>query len=92
MFVDPKFVKDKKRFINIITPLVYLHLCQINGFDKTSQEDCVRNVESFSKKEILPKAPEFMYYGDGNVTTGYDSYDWTGYWANYQSITTKFMS
>lgn len=92
VFVDPKFVKDKERLISIMTPLVYLHLCQINGFEKTTREECVRNVESFTKKDILPKAPQVMYYGSGIISTGYDSFDWTGYDLSFQKTISGFTS
>jgi hypothetical protein len=69
VFVDPKFVKDKPRFISIMTPLIYLHLCQINAFSKPSREQCIRNIESFAKVTILPKPPEVMYYGNGLISS-----------------------
>lgn len=79
VFVDPKFVKDKPRFISIMTPLIYLHLCQINAFSKPSREQCIRNIESFAKVTILPKPPEVMYYGNGLISSWYYTFDWTGY-------------
>jgi hypothetical protein len=31
VFVDPAFIGDKKRFIDLLTPVIYHHLCVING-------------------------------------------------------------
>lgn len=92
VYVEPPYIKDKKRMIDILTPLVYLHLCQINGFDKPNKEWCVRNIESFSKKELLPKVPEIMYYGQGVMSSGYNTFDWTGYNDNFQKVLTKFTT
>jgi hypothetical protein len=44
--------------------------------------DCVKNVEIFTHKQILPVAPQFFYYGSGIISSGYTTYDWTGY--NFQ--------
>jgi cell division protein FtsI/penicillin-binding protein 2 len=62
VFVDPAFVKDKSRFITTITPLIYSHLCQINGFDKIDKEQCVMNLEKFTKETYLPVLPSVIYY------------------------------
>ncbi|AKH32382.1 Stage V sporulation protein D [candidate division SR1 bacterium Aalborg_AAW-1] len=100
MFIDPSMVFDKPRLISIITPLLYLHLCQTNGFDNVDKEACIKNVENFTKETILPIAPTVFYYGDGIITGGssvtggsttgmsvsLDSFDWTGYNAQYQEI------
>ncbi len=55
LFVDPYFVKDKKKLIKIITPLVYESLCQKDeyGLD-ISPKECVLNLEKFTKAQILP--------------------------------------
>ena len=68
MFVDPSLVYDKERLINILSPLVYIHLCQTNGFDKVDKESCLKNVESFTKETILPLAPDLFYYGNGVIS------------------------
>ena len=77
VFVDPKFIRDKKQFIDIISPVVYQHLCQQNGMEKIDKEQCVRNIELFSRKNLLPQEPEFFYFGSGIISENYYSYDWT---------------
>ena len=68
IFIDPSLVFDKPRLINIITPLLYLHFCQTNGFDQVDKETCVKNIEAFTNQEILPVAPLLYYYGDGVIS------------------------
>lgn len=82
VFVDPKFIRDKPRFIQLITPVIYSHLCEMYGMKQMTKETCIKNIELYAKKEILPKKPEFFYYWSGIVTTGYWEYDWT--WYNLQ--------
>lgn len=97
MFVDPSLVYDKKRLINIISPLLYVHFCQINGFDVIDQdkERCVRNIEVFTRQTILPKAPETAYYGNWVASWEYvqysgdqfiDMFDWQEFESNQQEI------
>lgn len=92
VFVDPEFVKQKDRFITIMTPLIYMHLCQLNGFTNPSHEQCVRNVEAFTAKDILPQAPERMYYGSGVFSENYYTFDWTGYTVSYQKALSNFTT
>ena len=47
MFVDPKYIWDKELFINLITPVVYEHLCVLNWMDKVDKEWCIKNIETF---------------------------------------------
>ncbi len=98
IFVDPSLVWDKQRVISMLTPLIYIHLCQMNGFDTIDKEQCIKNVETFTKETIFPIAPVLYYYGDGVISgtmawtgtiweNGYvDSFDWTGYTLQYQNI------
>jgi hypothetical protein len=67
--VDPKFIRDKKRFIELITPVVYKHFCEINGMKEVERVDCVKNIENFTNKQLLPIQPEFFYYGSGIVSS-----------------------
>jgi len=55
----------KNRFIEIISPIVYKHLCIIHWMDdiQWNNEQCIKNIESFSNIELLPKEPEIFYYG-----------------------------
>ena len=34
LFVDPKFIWDKPRVIDILTPIIYTHLCEKNGLNE----------------------------------------------------------
>ena len=34
LFVDPKFIWDKPREIDILTPIIYTHLCEKNGLNE----------------------------------------------------------
>jgi hypothetical protein len=92
VFVDPKFVKDKPKFIALMSPLIYVHLCQINGFSKPTKEQCIKNIEAFSKIDILPKAPEIMYYASGVISPEYYSFDRTGHNAKYDSLLSGFST
>ena len=67
----------KPRFIQLITPIVYKHFCEINGMRQVSHEDCVKNIELFSGKPLLPKKPDLFYYGNGSASSEYDTFDFS---------------
>ncbi|MDD3263036.1 MAG: penicillin-binding protein 2 [Candidatus Absconditabacteria bacterium] len=90
IFVDPKFVWDKPRFIQLLTPVIYSHLCEMYGMKQITKENCIKNLEIYTKKEILPKEPEFFYYGSGIVTTGYREHDRTGHYDKIEQVLTGF--
>lgn len=101
VFVDPKFIRDKKKFIDLITPVIYKHLCEIYGMKKVTSMECIQNVEAFTTTELIPKTPEFFYLGHMDigsgkyndiVSSGYYTYDWTGYNAQVQQIISGFNS
>ncbi|HKL43929.1 MAG TPA: penicillin-binding protein 2 [Candidatus Absconditabacterales bacterium] len=92
VFVDPKFIGDKERFIELFTPVVYKHLCEIQGMEVLEKIDCIENLEIFATKDLLPKAPEFFYMGSGIVSDGYYTYDWTGYNQQRQEIIDNFST
>lgn len=79
VIVDPKFIRNKKRFIELLTPIVYQHFCQIYWMKEVWKIDCIRNIEKFTTKDLLPKEPEFFYYWSGIVSSWYLSFDWTWY-------------
>lgn len=90
LFVDPAFVKDKSKFIEVVSPLIYYHLCQTNGFDSVDKEWCITNLEWFTKETYLPVAPTIIYYGQG-ISSGYvDWFDYTWYYADYNDILSGF--
>jgi len=80
----------KPRFIQLITPIVYKHLCEINGMKQVSHEDCVKNIELFSGKPLLPKKPDLFYYGNGSASPEYDTFDFSWYNAQYQQVLSGF--
>lgn len=86
IFVDPAFVKDKSRFISIVAPLIYDHLCQVNGFDKVEKERCIKNLELFTKKTYLPIKPSIIYYGQNISTWNVENFDRTWYTNTYNDI------
>jgi hypothetical protein len=90
MFVDPAFVKDKPNFVSIITPLIYEHLCQTNGFDTVDKEQCIRNLEEFTKQKYLPIAPVITYYGQGISSGIVVDFNYTGYYADFAGVLSGF--
>ncbi|HRX64037.1 MAG TPA: penicillin-binding protein 2 [Candidatus Absconditabacterales bacterium] len=92
VFVDPKFIGEKEKFIGIIVPVVYKHLCEIHSMDQLDKVDCIENLEIFAMKDLLPKAPDFFYMGSGIVSDGYYTFDWTGYYEQRENIITNFTT
>lgn len=90
IFVDPKFIWDKERFITLITPVVYQHFCELYGMKEISQIECIRNIEQFSQTQIIPPKPQFFYYGSGIVSSWFLVYDHTGYDIQLQQILSGF--
>lgn len=57
------WISMKHRFIEIITPVIYKHFCIINWMEEIkNREECIRNIESFTNIELIPKKPEIFYY------------------------------
>ena len=58
-------ISMKTRFIELISPIVYKHLCIIHGMDNIqwNTEECIKNIEAFANIELLPKKPEIFYFG-----------------------------
>lgn len=54
MYVDPKFVKNKPKLIEILTPIFYEHFCVLNWLNKPTKEECIQNIEKFTNSKILP--------------------------------------
>ncbi|MEI7562960.1 MAG: hypothetical protein WCJ39_04645 [bacterium] len=61
LYVDPKFVWDKDTFVDVITPLMYTHFCELYGMKEIGPMDCIKNLEIYTQKQILPPAPQFFY-------------------------------
>ena len=69
--IDPReiwystgWVLMKNRLIELISPVVYKHLCIIHWMDdiQWDKEQCIKNIESFANIELLPKEPEIFYF------------------------------
>lgn len=90
IFVDPKFIWEKTRFIDIILPVVYRHLCEINWMIQVDLTWCIKNIENFTNKEILPIKPTFFYYWSWIVSSWYFTYDLTWYYNQYNQILSWF--
>ena len=56
------WVLMKDYFIEIIAPVVYKHLCIINGMEEVSPENCIKNIETFTNKKLFPEKPEIFYF------------------------------
>ncbi|PID34774.1 MAG: hypothetical protein CR971_01490 [candidate division SR1 bacterium] len=87
IFLDPKYIGNKTKVINILTPIIYKHLCEYYGLRKVNKIQCIKNIELFSSsieasenKNILPKEPEIAYLGSGIIEENYHQFkDMTGY-------------
>lgn len=80
----------KPRLIELITPVIYKHLCVINGMKNPTKAECVKNVELFAGVELLPKKPDLFYYGSGVKSPEYETFDFTGYNENFNKIVENF--
>jgi cell division protein FtsI/penicillin-binding protein 2 len=69
IFVDPKFIWNKEKFIDIVAPVVYQHFCQLYGMQEVTQVECIHNIEQFTQTQIIPPKPQFFYYGSGIVSS-----------------------
>lgn len=69
IFVDPKFIWDKEKFIDIISPVVYEHFCKLYGMQEMTQLQCIKNIEIFTQTQIIPPKPQFFYYGSGIISS-----------------------
>lgn len=90
IFVDPKFIWDKNKFIDIITPIVYEHFCKLYGMKEITQLECIHNVEQFTQTQIIPIKPQFFYYGSWIISSWFFLYDQTWYDIQLQQILSWF--
>lgn len=91
IYVDPKYI-DKDRLIDLLTPIIYEHLCVLNWMNYVEKIDCIKNIETFTIKDLLPEAPEFFYMWSGIVSEWYYTYDRTWYYEQIQSIVDNFTT
>jgi len=68
LYVDPKFVWDKDRVAAILTPELYQHFCDIYWLKKVTKEECITNIEDFTKSTILPRK-KILYYSFDEIGT-----------------------
>lgn len=92
VFVDPAFITDKPQFIELLTPIVYKHLCEINGMQVVDRVQCIKNIERFATTTILPQEPIFFYFGSGEYSPGYDTFNWTWYEEQFQTALSWFST
>ncbi len=56
LYADPKFIKNSNKVADLLTPLIYKHLCVENGINKISSiEECITNIERYTNTKILPE-------------------------------------
>lgn len=101
IIIDPYFLKAdnktiqsdlKKEFIAELAPIIYSHLCEFNWLNKVDRTGCIENIESFSKRNVLPVKPEFFYLWDGYFSSGYYEFNWTWFYENNSQIIESFTS
>ena len=101
IWMDENWIRKKERFIELIAPVVYKHLCVIHWMDNVewNKEECIKNIESFANIELLPKEPEIFYYwkeydAEWNehpvISEEYSTFDYEGYYANRQTVIDEF--
>lgn len=90
VFVDPKFVWNKDKFIDTIIPVVYKHFCELYGMQEVTKLQCVKNIQQFTQTQIIPPEPQFFYYGSGIVSSWFLTYDQTWYDLQLQQILSWF--
>jgi cell division protein FtsI/penicillin-binding protein 2 len=71
IYIDPKFVWDSEKVSEIMTPYLYKHFCIIYGLQNVGKEECIKNIELFTKNTILPRS-KVLYYSWGQT--------WSGQW------------
>ncbi len=52
--IDPKYVKHKDKVIEILTPAIYQHYCNLRGTKVPTKLECIQWLESFIQTGILP--------------------------------------
>ncbi len=101
IWMDENWTRKKERFIELISPIVYKHLCEIHWMDNIewNKEECIKNIESFANIELLPKEPEIFYYwkeydAEWNehpvISEEYSTFDYEGYYINKQTVIDEF--
>ena len=55
LYADPFIIWDKEKVSNLLAPILFNHFCDRYKLSKPSKIQCIKNIENFSKKQILPK-------------------------------------
>jgi len=75
IYVDPKFIPDKSKLIDILTPFIYKHLCVIHWIDEVeNKKECIENIEKYTWKKLLPKIEQFNLLSGENSKISYIKY------------------
>ena len=99
IWFDWNWQRQKDRFIELMSPIVYKHLCVIHWMDNVTKEQCIENIESFANIQLLPKQPEFFYYGktydtEWNeipvISQEYSTFDFESYNERRQKVIDEF--
>ena len=106
--IDPReiwyntgWILMKSRLVELISPVVYKHLCVIHWMDdiQWDKEECIKNIESFANIELLPKEPEIFYFwkeydAEWNeisiISPEYSTFNYEEYNTNKQRIIEEF--
>ncbi len=91
----------KDRFIELISPVVYKHLCVVHWMDNIEwdTEHCIKNIENFSNIRLLPEEPEIFYFGkeydaEWNpiqiISPEYSTFNYESYYEEKQRIIDEF--
>lgn len=80
----------KPRFIELVAPVIYKHLCELNGMKVPTKAECVKNVELFTNVDLLPKQPELFYFWSGIRSPEYETFDFTGYQEQFDKVVEQF--
>lgn len=75
MFADPKFIWDTQRVVEVLTPQLYIHFCELYWLKKVDKETCIKNIEDFTKTLILPR-PKIIYYSLNDWWSGLSLSSW----------------
>lgn len=62
LYADPKFILDKKRVVEVLTPIIYYHFCTEYGIKAMSSYECVDNLQTFVGQQLLPEKNTFYTY------------------------------
>ena len=80
----------KNRFIEIVAPVLYKHLCEVNGMNPVNKTDCIKNIELFAGVNLLPKKPELFYFWSGMESPEYQSFNFEEYEKNFGKTVDQF--